>query len=165
MPPAIAVLLEEDAGGLRSGRQGGGFAGRGRHPRHLVHRALRGAAARGLGGDQHVADLLDAGELVDRAHQEPLRALFESSAGDVDVLLLQALDHGLDRKVKLRQLLLVDVDLNLVLEAAADLHRGHAVDRFELLLQVVVGVAAQVDELAHRIGIAVCAHIAGQGEP
>ena len=95
-----------------------------------------------------------AGELVHRAHQVTLRAFLQATAGDVDVLLLQALDDGVDRQVELRQLLLVDVDLDLVLEAAADLDRGHAFDRLELLLQVVVGVAAQLGELAHGFGVA-----------
>ena len=44
-----------------------------------------------LRGHQHVADFVDAGELVDRAHQVALRALLQAAAGDVDVLLLQAL--------------------------------------------------------------------------
>ena len=94
------------------------------------------------------------GELVDRAHEVALRAFLEAAAGDVDVFLLQALDHGVDRQVELRQLLLVDVDLDLVLEAAADLDRGHAGDRLELLLQFVVGVAAQLASAARIASLA-----------
>src|SRR3546814_5855503 len=82
-----------------------------------------------LRGHQHVRDLVDAGELVHRAHEEALRALLQAAAGNVDVLLLQPLDHGLDRQVQLGQLLLVDIDLDIVLEATADLDRGEALDR------------------------------------
>jgi hypothetical protein len=45
---------------------------------------------------------------------------------------------------ELRQLLLVDLDLHLVLEAAGDLDRGHALDRLQALLQFFVGIAAQL---------------------
>src|SRR3546814_8863516 len=72
-------------------------------------------------------------------HEEALRALRQAAAGNVDVLLLQPLDHGLDRQVQLGQLLLVDIDLDLVLEATADLDRGDALDRLEPLLQDIVG--------------------------
>ena len=60
-------------------------------------------------------------------------------------------DDRIDRQVELRKLLLVDVDLDLVLETAADLDRGDAVDRFQLLLQIVVGVATQFGQLLHRV--------------
>src|SRR5690606_25193308 len=133
-------------------RQYRGIARRGRDPRDLIGAAA--TAARRLGGDQHPTDFLDAGELVDRTHQVALGALFEPAAGQVDVLLLQALDHVLDRQADARQLLDVQVYLDLVLQPAADPDRGHAGHRFQPALEVVVGVAAQFGELAHRIALA-----------
>ena len=145
---AAGGVLHRRGRGQRFGRTGGCGD---RH--HLLHRRGGGTVAAGLRGDQQVADFLHAGELVDRAHQEALRALFQPAAGQVDVLLLEAVDHGLHRQVQLGQLLLVQVHLHLVLEAAADLDRSHAVHRFELLLQVLVGIAADLAELAQRIAV------------
>ena len=79
-------------------------------------------------GDDCVRHLLHGREFVEGAHQEALGALLEAAAGEVDVLLAQALRHGVDGKVELGQLLLVHEDLDLVLEAAADLDRRGAVD-------------------------------------
>jgi hypothetical protein len=116
-----------------------------------AHRLLGGpigGRARGAGGQQHVRHLFDAGELVHRAHQVTLRTLLQAAAGDVDVLLRKPVDHAFQRQAVLRKLALVDVDLHFVFQAATDLHRGHAVDGFELALEVVIGEAAQLHQLA-----------------
>ncbi len=59
-----------------------------------------------------------------------------------------------DRKVELRQLLLVHEDLDLVLVAAADLDRGRSVHGLEVRLQPVVGKAAQPLQPLDAAGLA-----------
>ncbi len=164
------------AGDAAAGRRGGALyfsrcrqgrlrtSGR-RNGIHLLHRRFGRAAAAALRGHQHVADLVQIHELVHRAHQVALRTFFQPAAGDVDVLLLEPGDHVVDRQVELGQLLLIDVDLNLVFQTAADLHRRHAGHRFELLFQVFVGIAAQAGELADRIGIGGRRLLGGQRQP
>ena len=84
-------------------------------------------------------------ELVERAHQEALRALLEAAAGEVDVLGAHAPRHDVDREAELRELLLVDEDLDLVLVAAADLDGGRAFDGLEVRLEAVFGEAGAAD--------------------
>ena len=66
-------------------------------------------------GDHRVRHVVERVELVDGAHQEALRALFEPAAGQVHVLRADALRDLLDREPELREALLIDVDLHLVL--------------------------------------------------
>jgi hypothetical protein len=94
-------------------------------------------------GDDGVRHLLDRLELVQRSHQETLRALLEAAAGEVDVLGANAPRHGVDRQAELRELLLVDEDLDFVLVATAHLDRRRALDRLQVGLEAVVGKAAQ----------------------
>ena len=94
-------------------------------------------------GDDGVRHVVERVELVDGAHQETLRALFQAAAGEVHVFGADALRHLFDRQPQLRQALLVDVDLHLVFEAAADLDRRRAFHRFDLRLDAIVGETAQ----------------------
>ena len=96
--------------------------------------------------DQHLAHLVEVGELVDRAHEVTLAAFLDAPGRDIDVLVAQAVDDVADAEVQLGQLLLVQGYVDLVFEAAADLDRGDAGDWFETLLQFVVGEAAQLLE-------------------
>ena len=68
------------------------------------------------------------------SRRPPERLTFSARSRRVD---------GVDREAELRELLLVDEDLDLVLVAAADLDGGRAFDRFEIRLQAVLGEAAQ----------------------
>ena len=94
-------------------------------------------------GDDRVRHVVERVELIDGAHQETLRALFEPAAGEVHVFGADALRDLLDRQLQLREALLVDVDLHFVFEAAADLDGRGAFHRFDLRLDAVVGEAAQ----------------------
>src|SRR6185312_17317450 len=71
----------------------------------------------------------------------------DASARGVDVLVLEARDDFVDVDAEPRELLLVDRDVDLVLEAAADLDRGDARHGLDALLEIVVGEAAQLLEL------------------
>ena len=104
--------------------------------------------------DDGVGHLLDRAELVERAHQEALRALLEAAAREIDVFLAQPARDGVDRQVELRELLLVHEDLDLVLVAAAHLDGRRAVDRLEVRLQAVVGKAAQGLQALDAAGLA-----------
>ena len=94
-------------------------------------------------GDDRVTELRNRTELVERANEEALVALFEPSAGQVDVLCPYALGDLFDADAELRQLLLVDGDLDLVFQAATNLDRGRAFLGFEVGLQAILGQAAQ----------------------
>ncbi len=94
-------------------------------------------------GNDGAGHLLDALELIERAHQETLCALLEASAGEVHVFGAQATGHGFDRETELRQLLLIDEHLDLVLVAAAHLDRGGARHGLEIRLQTIFGEAPE----------------------
>ncbi len=94
--------------------------------------------------DQQVAHLVERAELVHGAHEIALRAVLDAAAGDVDVLVGQALDDVGDAQPELLQALLIDVDIDLVLETAADFHRSDAGRRFETFLEFVVGEPTQL---------------------
>jgi hypothetical protein len=98
------------------------------------------------GGEDRVRHLLDGLELVQRPDQEALGTLLEAATGQVDVLLPEAPGDGVNSKADLRQPLLVDQHLDLVLIAAADLDRGRARDRLEVGFQPVLGEAPQALE-------------------
>jgi len=95
---------------------------------------------------QQIAHLLEIDKLVDGAHQIALRALFQAAAGNIDVLLAQSIDHRADRQVQARERLLIEIDLNLVLEATGNLDRGDAGDRFQPFLEFFLAVPAQALE-------------------
>ena len=94
-------------------------------------------------GDDGVGHVFERVELVDGAYQEALRALFQPAAGEVDVFRADALGHLFDGQLELCESLLIDIDLYLVFEAAADLDGRRAFDGFDLRLDAIVGEAAQ----------------------
>ena len=94
--------------------------------------------------DQHLAHFVERLELVDRAHEEALAALVDAAAGRIDVFGLQACIDVVDVDAEAGEFLLVDRNLDLVFQAAADLDRGDAGHRFEMLLEIVVGETAQL---------------------
>ena len=102
-------------------------------------------------GDDRIGHLLDRSELVQRAHQEALHALLQPAAGQVDVLRAYPARNDIDREAELRQLLLVDEHLHLVLVAAAHLHGGGALDGLEIRFQPVLREPAQGFQTLDRI--------------
>src|SRR5438445_4437170 len=96
--------------------------------------------------DQQGAHLVEIAELVDGAHEIALRAVLDASAGDVDVLVLEPLGHVGDRKAELLQTRLVDRDVDLVFQTAADLDGGDAGCGFKTLFQLVVRETTQLLE-------------------
>ena len=76
-------------------------------------------------------------ELVDRADQESLVAFFETPAGQIYVLGTDALSNLLNADAELRELLLIDLNLDFILEATADLYCGRALFRFQFVLYLV----------------------------
>lgn len=97
--------------------------------------------------DQQLAHFVERLELVDRAHEETLAAFLDAAAGGIHVFVLQARNDVVDVDTEPREFLLVDRDVDLVLEAATDLDCGDTRDRFDALLQIVVGEAAKLLEL------------------
>ncbi len=97
-------------------------------------------------GDDGVADLLEVLVLVERADHVLGPPLGERAAGEVDVLLGEAVDHLLDRDPGAPQLLLVEQDVDLLLETAADSHRGDSLDRLESPLDLQIGQPAKAAE-------------------
>ena len=95
------------------------------------------------GGNDGVGHVVERVELVNGAHQESLRALFQPATRQVHVFGADAPRHLLDRQPQLRQALLVDVDLHLVFEAAADFHRGRAFHRLDFRFDAIIGESAQ----------------------
>ena len=87
--------------------------------------------------------LLDRCELVQRAHQEALHPLLQPAAGEVHVFRAYPARDDVDREAELRQLLLVDEHLHLVLVAAAHLHGCGALDGLEIRFQPVLREPAQ----------------------
>ena len=92
--------------------------------------------------DDGVAYVVDGLELVDGAHQELLAARRQTPTGEVDVGCLQTLPQRLHAHAELGESFLVDIHRDLVLEAAADEHRGDADYRIESLLDDVFGEPA-----------------------
>ena len=98
----------------------------------LLEAALHGGDVaqvdRALGDVSHdgVLELVHRLEFVQRANQEPLVAFLEPATGKIDVFRAYALRDLLDTDPELRQLLLVDLDLDLVLETTANLDGGGA---------------------------------------
>ena len=134
---------------LRQRRHHAGIAAGCGHPHRLLGAAI--AAGRRTRGEQHVANFIDIGKLVHRAHQIALRTFFQAPAGDVHVFLLQALDHVVDGQPQLRQFALVHIHLHFIFQAAADLHRSDASHRFELAFEIFIRVAAQLHQLPNLI--------------
>ena len=143
---AAGSALHRAGCGHRRGR-----SGRSRDRGHLLRGARSRIVAGAASGHQHVAYLVDIRELVDGPHKIALAALFQTAAGNIDVFLLQALDHGINRQTQLRELLLIDVDLYFIFQAAGDLDRGHAIDRFEFLFQILIGEPAHFGKYAQVV--------------
>ena len=92
------------------------------------------------------------GVLIAGAHQVAQAALVDAAAGQIDVLLGQALDDLVTAEAQAGQAGQIQIDLNLVLQAAADLDRGDAGHRLQRLLQAVFGDAAQAFEQGRIAG-------------
>ena len=109
-----------------------------------------------------IGDLLHRAELVDRAHEVLGVAFLDVAAGEIDVLHGEAARHLLDRQPGPAQLLLVDLDRDLLLQAAQHAHRGHAGHLLQPPLQLLLGEGAQPLE---PLRVLVLLAIGGQGEP
>ncbi len=91
------------------------------------------------GGHDRVLHLLEVLVLVEGADHVLGAPLGEGPAGDVDVLLAQAIDDVLYGEARAPELLVVEEDMDLLLEATAHPHRGHALDGFEGALDLQLG--------------------------
>ena len=73
-------------------------------------------------------------------------AVLDGASGQVDVLLGQTVDDMLDGDAGPEQLLFVDEDMNLLLQAAADAHGGHTFHRLKKPPQLDVGDSPQTPQ-------------------
>jgi len=71
----------------------------------------------------------------------------EGTAGDVDVLGRESTGHLAHRQAERRQLALVELDLNLLLETTRDHHRGDAFDALERAFDVLLTEKTETGEL------------------
>ncbi len=86
--------------------------------------------------DDDVFDLLDVLELVDGPDQILAVLLFENPGGEIDVFLGQPAGHRGDGDIEQAELLLVDIDVDLILQAAGDGTGGHAFDALQGLFDL-----------------------------
>ncbi len=100
---------------------------------------------RSVGNVRHdgTTKLLDTLKLIERSHQEALIAFLEATTGQVDVFRANSSGNLLDADAELRQLLLVDPNLNFVLEAAADFYGRRTLLCLEFCLDAVFSKPAQ----------------------
>ena len=93
--------------------------------------------------DDGIAEFRDRFEFVKRADQESLVPFLQASTREIDVLGTDPLRDLFDANPELRQFLLIDLDLDLVFQPAADLDGGRAFLGFEVSLDAVFGQASQ----------------------
>jgi len=96
--------------------------------------------------DRHVRDVMHVGEATQRTHDVLGVAVAQTAARRVDILLSDRLvDHG-DGNAERRQSRLVDLDPDLLFQAAGHLGRRDPLQRLDLFLEYVLGDVAQVDQ-------------------
>ena len=139
---ALLVYGQLDAFAAVEARNSGSFLVTAHHPGHIfqIDRAIID------GCDDGAIHFLERFEFVDGAHEESLRALLKPSAGQIDVFVAQALGDVAYIEFQLGKSLLIDVDLNFILEAAADLDGGRSLNGLDFRLDPIVGKATQVFE-------------------
>ncbi len=84
--------------------------------------------------------------LVEGTHQVLGASLLEGAAGEVDVLLCQAVDDRLDRDAGPAQRHLVQQDVDLLFQATADADGRDALDRFQGSLDLQIRDASQAPQ-------------------
>ena len=94
-------------------------------------------------GYDRIAKLILVLKLVDRPDKESLIPFFESAAREIDVLGTNARGDLLYADTKLRQLLLVRLDLDFIFEPAADLDGGRTFFGLQVILDAVLGMSTQ----------------------
>src|SRR5690606_35484818 len=96
--------------------------------------------------DHGFADLGKALVLVEGPHHVLAATLLERSPGDIDVLLSQPIDHGLDRYPGACQRLGIEQDVIFLLRPAPNPDRGDALDRLKRALHLKVREATQTPQ-------------------
>jgi len=99
------------------------------------------------GGDGHI---LDVGQVFEPAQcpDDILRvAVPQGSTRSVDVLLPKGFGHQGDGNAKTGQAGFIDLDPDLLLQAAGHPGGSHTGKRFDLLFQDIVGHVSQLDQL------------------
>ncbi len=103
------------------------------------------ALAAGVHDD--LVEVLGPLDLHDRAHHVLGLAVLKASSGEVDVLLGEAGHHLFDGQAQARHPALVDLDLDLLLQASGDDGPGHPLDSLDHALDFAVPDQAQAHEL------------------
>ena len=166
----VVVVLTRDA---KARLVADGYGG---HVGHQDGRAV-------VRGDQRVADVVHRADLADRAYDRRLRSDIHRVGADVDVGVVQAVEHLLEGEAVGEQPVEVDGDVERLRLAAPARDVDHAGDRLEAAfehpvldrLQVGDGVAGRADDtiaedLADRAGrrqrrLDVVRQLADLGEP
>ena len=94
-------------------------------------------------GNDRIAEFVLVLKLINCTYQEALIAFFQAAAREIDIFRPYSIDDLLDTDAELRQLLLVDTNLNLVFEAATHLDGGSTFRGFNIRLDAVFGQSAQ----------------------
>jgi len=118
-----------------------------------------------LVADDDPAHLSERFEFIQGADHVARFLVVQGAGGHVQVFALEDIRDLGDRDVQLGELLLVDVDLDLFLEAAHHLDGGHAVHRLQVLLQLLLGEEPEHAQVGQPLQPDAHDGVAGRVEP
>ena len=100
--------------------------------------------------DDEIVELGGLDDAAHRAHRQFARAFVNTSARHFEILRAHCISNLRDSDVERAHLVWVDPDLDLATASADDLNVADAVDRFDLLLDLVVGNVCDFAQRAWR---------------
>ncbi len=116
-------------------------------------------------GHNGIAEFGNGFEFVKRPDQEALISFLQASAGKIDVLRPNPRRDFLDADTELREFLLVDLDLDLVFQATADLDSSSAFFGLQVGLYAVLCKTAQRFQSGFSAVRRICRFLVQEAEP
>ena len=116
-------------------------------------------------GDDGVAEFRDRFEFVQRAHQESLVAFLQATSRQIDVFSPDAFRDLFYADAELREFLLIDLDLDFVLESAADLDGGGAFLGLQVGLDTILCETPQRFQTRFRAVRRICRLLVQEPQP